>query len=100
MASFKTSGLDDLFDDLDELSNVEGNHGLFEVVNSSFISNHTEYSDLISYLGAGGFPISCEDDIENIDLDSLDAYVRGTTKFKGWNDLFSAASDVFIDRLL
>ena len=101
MAKLKVSGFSEASKKIGSVANRAENlentkYGLFEVVNPSFIQSHTDFANLTDYLRAGGFHISCADDLHKLDGRALDAYIAKTTGFSGWNDLFDQASDDFI----
>ena len=104
MAKFKVTGMDDILGDLKNISrNVEKLSGKkltpFQLLTPGFINAHTGFKDLVSFLQAGGFAVSCDDDIGKLKISDLDVYITANTEFDTFEDmLVEAQADMLFSR--
>ncbi len=75
----KINGLDKLQKNLNEL------------VNDSFISNCSSFSNLDDLFKASGFKAESQEDFDAIPDDEWDSFISSNTSFNNWQDMLQAA---------
>lgn len=97
--------LNDLGNFLNDISNKANNatkklnsvKTVFDLLTPKFIKVHTKYDLYTDWLSSGGFDIA---DFENIPDQQLDDYVKQSTDFETWKDMYTAAEEEFIKNSL
>lgn len=63
-----------------------------EVFTPAFVEHYTGFDTIYIFLSAGGFDVTNLAQIEALPQDKLDAYVKRTTPFLSWDDMFTEAA--------
>jgi hypothetical protein len=79
-------------------SDNQQNVPLSELLNDSFISNHSSFSNLGELMGESGFPIESQDDFEAIPEEQWDAFIKQNTSFENWKEMLNAAGEEWIKK--
>jgi hypothetical protein len=89
------SGLDKLIKNAKEL---DGTHQvqLSELMNSSFIAAHSQFSDLDSLITASGFKVESAADFAAIPDDEWDVFIAHNTDFADWAEMQESAAAAFV----
>lgn len=97
MIKIDTTGLKKLEKNL---KSVDGTHNyeLQEILNPTFISKVSKYSNVEDFLGACG--IKTADDFKAFPQDKFDDFVKENTKFKNWEEMITEASQELIAKKL
>lgn len=84
------SGLDKLIENAKE---VEGQHQvkLVDLMNSGFISAHSQFADFDALLAASGFKVESAEDFAAIPDDEWDAFISENTDFESWLEMQKTA---------
>lgn len=97
---FNFDGFDDIINDLEntcqKLDNCEGNIPLDKLLNSSFMSAHSEYSDFFEMLSSAGIELESQEDFDNLDDSILDSIISEKTDFSSWQDMTSCALEEYL----
>jgi hypothetical protein len=102
----KITGFDEVKNKLNQLQNnakkLEGTKSVSfdELFNDSFMSQHTNFSNLEEFFEAGSFKANSKEDFEAIPDSKLDEHVSKTTKFSSWKDMLDEAVKEFTIRKL
>ncbi|AUG08904.1 hypothetical protein [Pseudomonas sp. S09G 359] len=93
------SGLDKLMRNMEAL---QGNHEipLGELFTPEFIQSHSKCSDLNGLFEAAGYNIQSIEDIEAIDDNHWDAFIKDNTDFDNWQEMRSQAMAGYIRKRL
>lgn len=71
-----------------------------ELFNDSFMSEHTNFSNLEEFFEAGNFNVNSNEDFEAIPDSKLDEHVSKSTNFSSWQDMLDEAVKEFTIRKL
>ena len=63
-----------------------------EVFTPAFVEHYTGFDTNYIFLSAGGFDVTTLAQLEKIPQDKLDEYVKRTTPFLSWSDMYSEAA--------
>lgn len=63
-----------------------------EVFTPAFVQHHTGFDTIYIFLSAGGFDVTNLAQLEGVPQDALDAYVKRTTPFLSWDDMYTEAA--------
>jgi hypothetical protein len=94
----KINGLDKLQKNLNELAtkvkNLNGKHNvpLSELLNDSFISSCSSFSNLDDLFKTSGFKVESQEDFDAIPDDEWDSFISSNTSFNNWQDMLQAAA--------
>lgn len=66
-------------------------------LNVAFIKEHTCFSDLETFLNAGGFSAKSQSEFQSIPVDAMDALVSKNSKYTTWSEMVSAAGDFYFE---
>jgi len=95
---FKTEGFDELKKKLDDMKKkaekLNGEHSvpLDELLDSSFMRQHTSYTSFDELLQDGGYSVESQEDFESIPDDEFDRHVQKHTSFNDWQEMREAAA--------
>lgn len=95
--SIEIEGLDELQDQLSQMQenaqelDGENEDPFSELFDSSFMSEHTAFSDFDALLEAGGFEVETQEDFEAIPEKKLDPHIQETTVFESWEEMRNTA---------
>ncbi|WP_251922949.1 hypothetical protein [Salinibacter ruber] len=95
-------GLDDLenyFEQLEEKAKeLEGENEVpfSELLDASFMREHTPHTDFMAFLEAGGFEVETQEDFEAIPEAELDEHIRETTELESWEEMQAAATKAWV----
>lgn len=78
------------------INKISGEFSFDEVFTSSFMRQHTSFSDIKSFLLASPEKIVNADDLDNADEKLLDKFVSTQTKFSSWQAMLDEAVDELI----
>lgn len=104
--SIEIDGLDEFMDSLDEMEqSVEQlankqSVSFEELFTYSFMKDNTNFTSIDELLKSGNFIVNSQEDFESLPEDELDVHIANTTKFSTWNEMFSSASDLYLDENL
>lgn len=63
----------------------------------AFIKKHTSFSDLETFLNAGGFTAKTQSEFQSITLYAMDALVSENSKYPTWSEMVTAAGDFYFE---
>ena len=100
---FEFSGFDDLQKELEELQNKAKSLEDMEIsfdklFTNSFMQQHANVSSFDDFLSNGKFHAETTEEFEAIPEDEFDLYVSSSTDFDNWNDMLSAATDIYLEK--
>lgn len=93
MAKFSVDGLDDLIDDfkgmIHKASGFEGTkeYSLSTLFDNGFLSKHTQFQTFEALMKASGLKCDNQSDFDNIDVESLDRFIRSVSDFDSFDDM-------------
>ncbi len=96
--AMKIKGLDKLQKNLNELEkkvkDIDGKHNvpLSELLDDSFISSCSSFSNLDDLIKASGFKVESQEDFEAIPDDEWDSFIKSNTSFNNWHAMLQAAT--------
>ena len=96
---FKIEGLDELQSKLNDLANkakkLDGQHtvSVSELLTSSFLSKHTQFSSSDDLFKASGFKVETTEDFESIPDAKWDDFIRSISSFDSWQAMLSSAGE-------
>lgn len=90
-----SSGLKKLSENLEELGNKKS-VTLDEVMNDSFVSNHTKYKNFDELLKSSPFTIETAEDFKAIPNDEWDSYIGKNTDFDTWESMQRTAFKYYV----
>lgn len=85
---FDLKGFDKLEKNVSELS---GNVSLDDLMNPSFISNCSQYSNFEELIEASGFKVESEEDFAAIPDQEWEQFIQKNTFYEGWIEMQQAA---------
>jgi len=88
-------GLDQLIKNAEELN---GQHQvkLEDLMNPSFVSAHSKFSDLNALFEASGFKLETAEDFAAIPDDEWDKFISENTDFNSWVEMQKSAGAAFV----
>ncbi|CEN21186.1 hypothetical protein [Paraclostridium sordellii] len=104
--SIEIDGLDEFMDSLDQMQQSaeqlanKQSISLDELFTYSFMKDNTNFTSIDELLKSGNFIVNSQEDFESLPEDELDVHIANTTKFSTWNEMFSSASDLYLDENL
>lgn len=88
--------MEDLFDKLEELSG-ENTIPINDLFDSGFMKQYTQFETIEEFFEESQWEVENEEDLEMVDENSLDKYVRDTTKFKSWQHMLEVAAKGWLE---
>jgi hypothetical protein len=96
------------FDDLDKIlkglqkkvENAGGEISFPDLFNPKFMATYTDFGSIDDFLDKSPFEINTQEDLENLDENELDKYVRETTRFNSWEEMKGKAGEIHITKQL
>ena len=95
MATFKTSGLDDLQKDLKKLSGKR-KVSFDKLFTPAFMRKYTRFRSIDALLEAGGFHADTNAAFDAIPQRELDAHIAKVTKFRNWEAMLEEAAAEYV----
>lgn len=86
---------DELLKDLKGENKVEENSNevpLAQLLNDSFMSKHTRFTNFADFLEKGNFQVATREDIANIPDELFDRHINRETDFPDWESMLEAAN--------
>jgi hypothetical protein len=96
------SGFDDLYRKLNKMAaaarKIDGNHqvNFSELFHPVFMLENTNFASIDDFFGASPFEIGAREDLEAIDENALDAWVREKTRFQSWSEMKQTAGNEWV----
>nr|WP_181717112.1 hypothetical protein [Psychrobacter sp.]QJS05558.1 phage protein [Psychrobacter sp.] len=87
---FDLKGLDQLENNVSELSNTDS-IALEDLMNPSFISSCSQYSNFKELIDASGFKIESEKDFTAIPDQEWEQFIQTNTSYESWIEMQEAA---------
>ncbi|KPZ59552.1 hypothetical protein [Pseudoalteromonas sp. P1-7a] len=89
------SGLKKLSKNLEELGNKKS-IALDELMNDTFISNHSKYKNFEELLNSSSFTVETAEDFKAIPDDEWDSYIGKNTEFDTWENMQRTAFKYYV----
>lgn len=71
---------------------------LGDLLNSEFMSKHTEFSSLNEMFDSSGLPCETEEEFNNIPRSKLDEFIINNTEFGSWDEMLRKAGAEHISK--
>lgn len=97
MFDFKIDGLDDLQKDLKQLERNARSIGqrrsidLYKLLSNRFLRRHTKFSSLDQLFDESPLDVKTQKDLDTLNEQELDEFIRKSTKFRSWEDILDNA---------
>jgi hypothetical protein len=97
MITLKVKGLDEVRKKLDDLAKkakaIDGKHNIpiNELLNHTFVSQHTQFATAEEMFDASGFKLENQDDFAAIPDEKLDDFIRSVSSFQNWQSMLDQA---------
>jgi hypothetical protein len=75
---------------------VEGEYDLVDVLDESFMQEHTDFSSLEELFEAGGWDVEQQADFEDIPQAELDSLVAERSDFDTWDEMVKTGFDHYV----
>jgi hypothetical protein len=79
---------------------VDGEIAFADLFNASFMSRYSKLTNIEEFFEKSPFKIETQEDLESIDEEELNNYVRETTSFATWEAMQGKAIDMYMERKL
>jgi hypothetical protein len=71
-----------------------------ELFSDDFMQENSKYLNIHEFQRDGNFVMDTEEDIEKIDEEQLDSFIRKNTKFDSWKEMYTSAATIQVQKKL
>ena len=95
------SNIDKVLKDLNkQVKSLNGAVSFGKLFPASFMVKYTSFSAIDELFKSGGYEINSQDDLNTIDETTFDEFIKSSTRFNSWQEMFAKAVELYYTKNL